>query len=130
MEPTNPHAINWLGYTYERKGEYKEAMEQWAKLAKSRGHDDYANEMMLAFEKSGYRGFLKQDARHSEAQHDFSSAAADYAMLGDKDAAFAALEKAFSHRADILFIKVDPQFDNLHSDPRYADLLRRMGLPR
>ena len=51
-------------------------------------------------------------------------------MLGDKDAAFAALEKAFPGRTELLLIKVDPRLDNLRSDPRYADLLRRIGLPQ
>ncbi len=129
MEPTNSHALRWLGYTYERLGSYKEAMEQWSKSAKLNGHEDYGNKMLHAFEKSGYRGFLKTDATHSEAQNDYNTAAADYAMLGDKNAAFAALEKAVAKRTDVLFIKVDPQFDNLRSDPRYADLLRRIGLP-
>ena len=130
MEPTNPYAITWLGYTYERMGNYKEAMEQWTKLARSNGHDEYAKEMMQAFEQSGYRGFLKKDAAHFEAQRDYNGAAASYAILGDKNAAFAALEKAFAKRTDVLFIKVDPQFDSLHSDPRFADLLRRIGLPQ
>jgi tetratricopeptide (TPR) repeat protein len=129
MEPTNPYAITWLGYTYERMGNYKEAMEQWTKLARSSGQDDYAKEAMEAFEKSGYHGFLKKDAKNMEAQHNYSGAAGDYAILGDKGAAFADLNKAFSNRTGVLFIKVDPQFDNLHSDPRFVDLLHRMGLP-
>jgi len=58
------------------------------------------------------------------------SAAADYAMLGKKDAAFAALDKAFATRAGVVDINVDPRLDNLRSDPRYADLLRRVGLPQ
>ena len=129
MEPTNDHALNWLGYTYERMGNYKQAMEQWTKVERARGHDKYATEIMQIFEKSGYAGFLRQDAKRNEAEDTYNSAAADYAMLGDKNAAFAALEKAFANR-DVLFIKVEPQFDNLRSDPRYADLLRRIGLPQ
>jgi hypothetical protein len=51
-------------------------------------------------------------------------------MLGEKDAAFAALDKAFVRRAGVVDIKVDPRLDNIRSDPRYADLLRRIGLPQ
>jgi len=130
MEPTNPSAINWLGTTYERMGNYKEAMEQWAKLAKLDGDDTYAKEMMQTFETSGYRGFLKKDAAYDEAQRDYVSAAGDYAMLGDKDAAFANLNKAFSTRTSLIFIKVNPELDNLRPDPRFVDLLQRMGLPQ
>jgi hypothetical protein len=61
---------------------------------------------------------------------DYSGAAADYATLGDKNAAFAALEKAFGTRSGLLFIKVDPQFDNLRSDPRFDDLMNRMNFPQ
>jgi TolB-like protein/tetratricopeptide (TPR) repeat protein len=129
MEPANPSAIGWLGNAYERMGKYNEAMEQWEKLAKLNGNDKYATEMMQTFATSGYRGFLRKDAAYSEAQHDYNSAASDYALLGDKDAAFTALNKAFSIRTAVLFIKIDPGYDNLRSDPRFADLLHRIGLP-
>ncbi|HMC74955.1 MAG TPA: hypothetical protein VKG87_11675, partial [Terriglobales bacterium] len=125
-----PSAITWVGYIYELMGNYKEAIEQWTKLASANREDEYAKKIMQAFEQFGYRGFLKQDAAHFEAQQQYGDAAADYATLGDKNAAFAALEKAFAKRVDILFIKVDPQFDSLRSDPRFADLLHRIGLPQ
>ena len=55
--------------------------------------------------------------------------AAVYAGLGEKDQAFAWLDKDFQSRngtlAQITFL---PTFDALRSDPRYVDLLRRMGL--
>src|SRR5262249_8033298 len=130
MEPAHPVATNWLGIVYELMGNYKEAMEQWAKLAKLNGNDKYATEMMQTFATSGYRGFLKNDAAYYEAQQDYNDAAGDYAMLGDKDAAFANLNKAFSNRTGVLFIKTDPVFDNLRSDPRFTDLLHRIGLPQ
>ncbi len=85
---------------------------------------------MQAFEKSGYPGYLRKDAKDSEAEGDYFDAADDYAMLGQKDAAFAALEKAFPTRAELLLIKADPELDSIRSDPRFADLLRRIGLPQ
>ena len=53
-----------------------------------------------------------------------------YAGLGDKDQAFACLDKAYELRdSGIVFIKVDPLFDPLRDDPRFKNLLRRIGLP-
>ena len=52
-----------------------------------------------------------------------------YAALGDKDAAFAQLEKAYQERSFyLMWLGIDPQLDNLRPDPRFQDLLRRGGL--
>ena len=54
-----------------------------------------------------------------------------YAWLGERDRAFALLEKAYAERdADLVSLKVDPVWDNLRSDPRFQDLVRRVGLPQ
>jgi TolB-like protein/DNA-binding winged helix-turn-helix (wHTH) protein len=53
-----------------------------------------------------------------------------YTALGDKEEAFRILEKNYSeHTVGITFLKVAPEFDPLRSDPRFQDLLRRIGLP-
>jgi hypothetical protein len=52
-----------------------------------------------------------------------------YAGLGEKDQAFAWLEKDFQGRSGLLaWIRWTPAFESLRDDPRYADLLRRMDL--
>jgi hypothetical protein len=52
-----------------------------------------------------------------------------YLGLGDKDEAFAWLERVYSQHSNVLTtLKVDPHFDPLRSDPRFQDLLRRVGL--
>jgi len=54
-----------------------------------------------------------------------------YAGLGEKDQAFAWLDRAFSERSGYLtWLTTDPQLDVLRSDPRFADLVRRVGLPQ
>jgi hypothetical protein len=53
-----------------------------------------------------------------------------YARLGDKDQAFAWLEKAYEKRDGLMFVlKVSPRWDSLRDDPRYDDLVRRMNFP-
>lgn len=53
----------------------------------------------------------------------------DPQALGDKDKAFFWLNKAYDDHG-LLFIKASRDFDSLRNDPRYSDLLRRMGLPQ
>ena len=57
--------------------------------------------------------------------------AAIYAALGEKDEAFRLLGKACAARSGSMpWLAVDPFWYSIHSDPRYTDLLRRMGLPQ
>lgn len=52
-----------------------------------------------------------------------------YALVGDKDNAFASLEKAFAeHDTQLIWLKVDPRYDNIRSDARFPALLKRVGL--
>jgi hypothetical protein len=54
-----------------------------------------------------------------------------YAKAGDKDQAFAWLEKGLKEKSDgIQYLKTNPMADSLRSDPRYADMIKRMGLPQ
>jgi hypothetical protein len=53
-----------------------------------------------------------------------------FASLGDREQAFEWLEKSYQERdAFLVFLPILPEFRNLHGDPRFADLLRRIGLP-
>jgi hypothetical protein len=54
-----------------------------------------------------------------------------YGALGDKEKAFASLEKAFTERAfQLTSLKVEPGYDPLRADPRFQDLMVRVGLPQ
>jgi len=136
IDPNDIDAFSVLGLAYEQVGNYTQAMEQWTKIQRLEGHEARAKELMRTFEKAGYKEYLSKDAKDNEAESNYygggltRSAAAEYAMLGEKDAAFAALNKAFVRRAGVVDIYVDPRLDNLRSDPRYADLLRRIGFPQ
>ena len=52
-----------------------------------------------------------------------------YAAVGDLDKAFAALERAYQARsAGLIYLHLDPGYEPLRADPRYAELVRRIGL--
>ncbi len=53
-----------------------------------------------------------------------------YSALGDKEKAFQWLERSFDgHEVEMIWLKMEPQLAPLHSDPRYGELLRRVGFP-
>jgi hypothetical protein len=82
--------------------------------------------------KTEARNILAELQRLSE--HEYVPAtdiALIYAGLGEKDQSFAWLDKAFEeHSFTLSNVKVEPRFAPLRSDPRFADLLRRIGLPQ
>jgi hypothetical protein len=53
-----------------------------------------------------------------------------YVGLGDREHTLSSLEQAYQeHAQDMIYVKVDPMFDQFHTDPRFQELLRGMGLP-
>jgi hypothetical protein len=83
----------------------------------------------------GWKGFwrkkLEQMLEASDRKPGFQKdLAIVYARLGEKDRALACLNKAYEeHDTWLVWIKVAPFYDTLRSDPRYTELVRRVGLP-
>lgn len=131
----------WLSVNYIKKGMHREAIQEWEQAYKLFGFREIANKMHRAYAASGYREAIRQLAKeleHLQATHQLfapGQLATAYVILGDKDRAFYWLEQAYEHRdmvgADmgVYFLPADPIYDLLRSDPRFEDLLRRMGLP-
>ena len=123
-----------LAFAYDRKGMYKEAISEWQKGLAAEGDARTAGLLGEAYARSGYKGTLRAWINDSirQSSHDYVSPftiAQHYAMLGEKDPTLDWLEKAYQDRSvDLVTVNVDPVFDFLHSDPRFQDLLRRIGL--
>ena len=125
-----------LGEVYLSKGMYREgllALEKYSALSRSS-----ATSLALLGYSHARLGERSQALRMIEelkaaSKESFVPAlfvALVYAGLEDKDQAFTWLEKAYEERFNRLaYLKVDALWDPLRSDPRFADLLRRVGIP-
>jgi serine/threonine protein kinase/tetratricopeptide (TPR) repeat protein len=124
------HAFSLIGSVKQTTGDYKGAMEQWIKAEQMRGNEKRAEELREVFEKSGYRGYVRKDAKDHEVAGDFYNAALRFAFLGEKDAAFKDLDLAVGAGQQLDELTLSPEMDNLRSDPRYSALRSRLGLPQ
>jgi tetratricopeptide (TPR) repeat protein len=125
-----PHVV--LSANFEEKKDYTKALEEYQRSLTLDGEPEVAAVMRRAYDADGWDGVLKKQVeRYQSAKHyDPVWVAEAYASLGNKDKAFLWLNRAYEEHASLLFIKASPDLDNIRSDPRYADLLRRMGLPQ
>jgi TolB-like protein/DNA-binding winged helix-turn-helix (wHTH) protein len=136
LDPSFAPAHLLLGQAYEQKKMLKEAtaeLEQAVKL--SGGGAVYLASLAHAYGVAGSRSDALKLIRQLEnlaAQQRVSSYDVALAFVGvdDKDQAFSWLEKAVSdHAGRLMFLNVEPRFDSVRSDPRYAELARRLGFP-
>ncbi len=139
IDPTYPKSHLNLAASYLLTGRYDLWLEEWEKVARLNNDSEdltLVKAVSQEYAKSGFRGAMKRLVALKEEQAkriyiDPAGIATNYALLGEKDRAFSWLEKAYREKSGFLpMIKSDPSFDSLRSDPRYADLLKRMGLPQ
>jgi serine/threonine-protein kinase len=126
----------WYGLILEQQRKYPEAIGQFQKDLEAAGGGSSSTKANLAhaYAMSGNReaaqkiiAELQEDAK-SKYVSSFDIAVVQ-AGLGDKDQAFVWLEKAYEERPSALvYLQVEPRFDNLRSDPRFTELARRIGL--
>jgi TolB-like protein/DNA-binding winged helix-turn-helix (wHTH) protein/Flp pilus assembly protein TadD len=125
-----------LGVGYEGTGKRLEALSEYQTAVEmSDGDQDAIAALAHAYALIGRRAEAQKMLRDLEqkSKRDYVSPyviATVYAGLGEKDRAFEFLEKAYQERSlDISWhIKADLRIDNLRSDPRFSNLLGRMGL--
>jgi len=120
------------GVIYREKGAYDHAINAFLKLADDPhglGHlgNAYARAGRLADARATIQRLQDHVQKNVIGTYEI---AVVYAGLGNKEQAFAWLEKSYSVRdKGLTYLKIDPCIDPLRSDPRFANLLRRVGLP-
>jgi len=135
LDPNFPPAHEILGLAYEEKGMDEAAIAEYLRASTLSG-DSASNTAALKERSrvSGLRGYWQQrlELLLEAAQHSYISPfylARIYARLGEKEQALTWLERAYAERnVDMMTLKVDPSYDRLRADARFADLLRRVGL--
>ncbi|MFL6210820.1 MAG: winged helix-turn-helix domain-containing protein [Pyrinomonadaceae bacterium] len=134
---TFPQAHYWMGLAYVGKGRYEEASTEFEKRLDFSKDDTLTRAHLgYAYGSSGRRGQAEKVLAEfkelfKQRQATPYYVAIIYAGLGEKDQAFAGLEEARREHARPLWgLKVNPVWDGLRSDPRFADLLRHVGLPQ
>lgn len=139
--PEDP-SLRWLlSEIYAQEGMKKEWLQELAKCMTLLGYGGLTDRLKREFASSGYRGSRRQWAKELERLAVTKEVYAPgvmaqvYVDLGDKDRAFYWLGEGINHHYRAIsdpvlqWTKIDPGLANLHADPRFKDVLHRMGLP-
>jgi tetratricopeptide (TPR) repeat protein len=136
MDPNFGMAALALGWVDEQKSMYDEAITVLQKAANSLGLS-FIGPMLghgytLLGDKNEARKLCDELNELSKQQYVSSfHTAAIYVALDEKDQAFKLLEKAYQERDGwLVTLKIDPRFDSIHSDRRFTELLKKMGLEK
>jgi tetratricopeptide (TPR) repeat protein len=136
MNPNFPLAHLWLGRAYQQKGMYDEAAAEFKKVEAV--FQGWPVAIAAAGHAAGVAGRRDEARKVLDELRDLSKqkyvtaygVALVYAGLGEKDEAFAWLDRAFDERSHwLVWLKLDPRWEGLRSDPRFAELVRRVGFP-
>ena len=140
MDPQFPLARLVLVWSHVQNREYGAAIDEARKETQVPGAGpDVESTLAATYALAGKPDQARQllhrlkaeSERHGSGQFFFAPTAAVYAALGEKEQAFSCLERDYlNHNGGLTLIKVQPFLNSLHEDPRFADLVRRIGLPR
>jgi len=145
LDPNFYPAHSWLADVYQATSAYEAAFQEREKMAslvgdqemRSRvaaqrraytagGPKEMYREQVKQLQKTGASSFLPTVA--GPVQYGLAIA---YAHLGENDRAFEQLERRYRDRGfEMLTLKTNPDLDPLRPDPRFQDLVRRVGLPQ
>jgi TolB-like protein/Tfp pilus assembly protein PilF len=135
MDPNFVYASLSLAQDYDQSGKLQEALAElnkarplsgdWAWITAELGYVD----ARLGKQTEAQKIIDQLNERATREYIDPGLITYVYIGLGDKDQAFAWMEKAYQERSGIIgWLQIEPHFDPLRSDPRFTELLRRMGL--
>ena len=142
IDPNFVRTHFYLADAYRAKGMFPEAIESRRKgllldgMPPARA-EAASKRLMDAYTTSGANGYwrmrmelrLEGSKRNGEPVDQYDMAI-DHANLGNSDKAFESLEAGLKdRRVGLVFLKVDYFWDKIRDDPRFADLIRRVGLP-
>jgi DNA-binding winged helix-turn-helix (wHTH) protein/Flp pilus assembly protein TadD len=137
MNRSFPPAHLWLGRTFQEQGRFDDALAEFRQVeevlgdwpvaiaargfvAAAAGRSDEAQTILAELERLGRRKFVTS-----------YGIALVHAGLRQDDAAFAALDKAFDERSHwLVWLRLDPRWNSLRADPRFAELVRRVRFPQ
>ncbi|MGI9101583.1 MAG: protein kinase domain-containing protein [Terriglobales bacterium] len=145
LDPNFSTAHGLLSSIYLVRGRYVDSWEELKKAAAGIHNPEIMARAVAAenaYRAGGVKAMFREQLRMEQARltsadlpsqigSDAFDMAIAYAQLGENDRAFGLLDQVYrAHQLEILFLKGEPLLDPLHSDPRWADLLRRIGLPQ
>jgi TolB-like protein/DNA-binding winged helix-turn-helix (wHTH) protein len=134
-QPNNAALHDLLSRAYFYKGMEKEAEEENERALQLAGEKDLLAEHVQVYQRGGYRGVIawRVDVLKRTAAKEYVSPmnfANTYAQLGRKEETIRYLEECYRERSpDLVFVQNTPDFDFVHSDPRYRAIVKKMGLP-
>ena len=136
LNPNSEDTHNSLAFGYLASGNYAESIREMLEINGGEpGATNNISEIYLAvaYAKAGNREKASSILKQLETSKDYvapGELAVLYVALGDTQSAFASLEKAYvAHDLQLQYLKVEPGFDPIRDDPRFKDLVHRVGLP-
>jgi len=125
----------YLSNVYFSLGRYQEGIKELPGALRGYGYQEMANALEKIYATQGYRAALRLWAKDLAAVQGNPASppmvARIYLLLGDKEETFKWLEKGFVQRDGFLLgLKHGAEWQSLRGDPRYEDLVRRIGLPQ
>ena len=135
LDPTFPGAHNYISLCYIQKGMYEDAMVELQEILTLQGtNPKFIAVVQNIYATSGIKGAFQMYLNYQKMASlrvyvDPLGLAEIHAFLDEKDQAFEWLEKAYEKRSPLLiWLNVNPLFDNIRSDPRFKAILKKMNL--